>query len=50
MFFFRKKLPAGTDVTFYDRSFKGDEYKDLSDDKVQRHFYLMLVKIFNLRE
>jgi len=30
----RKKLPAGTDVTFYDRSFKGDEYKDLSDDKV----------------
>jgi len=30
----RKNLLEGTDVTFYDRSFKGEEYKDLSDDKI----------------
>jgi len=30
----RKNLLEGTDVTFYDRSFKGEEYKDLSEDKV----------------
>jgi len=30
----RKKLPTGTEVSFYDRTFKGEEYKDLSDDKV----------------
>jgi len=27
-------MPPGTEVTFYDRTFKGDEYKDLSEDKV----------------
>eukprot|EP00088_Acartia_fossae_P032216 TRINITY_DN3300_c0_g1_i1.p1 TRINITY_DN3300_c0_g1~~TRINITY_DN3300_c0_g1_i1.p1 ORF type:complete len:477 (+),score=163.52 TRINITY_DN3300_c0_g1_i1:61-1491(+) len=30
----RKRLSPGMEVTFYDRSFKGEEYKDLSDDKV----------------
>jgi len=30
----RKSMPPGTEVTFYDRTFKGDEYKDLSEDKV----------------
>lgn len=30
----RKNLPPGTEVNFYDRTFKGDEYKDLSEDKV----------------
>jgi len=30
----RKNLAPGATVTFYDRSFKGEEYKDLSDDKV----------------
>ena len=29
-------MPPGTEVTFYDRTFKGDEYKDLSEDKVNR--------------
>ncbi|XP_023321034.1 uncharacterized protein LOC111695821 [Eurytemora carolleeae] len=30
----RKKLPTGTEIKFYDRTFKGEEYKDLSEDKV----------------
>jgi len=30
----RKALSTGTEVTFYDRTFKGEEYKDLSEDKV----------------
>jgi len=30
----KSKLPPGTEVTFYDRTFKGEEYKDLSEDKV----------------
>ena len=27
-------MSTGTEVTFYDRTFKGEEYKDLSEDKV----------------
>jgi len=30
----RSKLPPGTEVNFYDRTFKGEEYADLSEDKV----------------
>jgi len=30
----RKQLTPGTQVTFYDRTFRGEEYKDLSEDKV----------------
>jgi len=39
-FAFRSKLPPGTEVTFYDRTFKGEEYKDLSEDKVSVFFNL----------
>ena len=38
IYIFRAKLQPGTEVTFYDRTFKGEEYKDLSEDKVRDCF------------